>query len=388
MYGIRHTPKSVIPLTIWMNMPTFYQGDLFRALAASGEVDLEVIFAKPLTGDRLDLGWQNDLAGYSYSFLNRRNSILDAVWVAWRGRRRVHVVNGLWAEPAFAAALITLSAVGSAVAVYSEAPDITIARSPLKLWLQGVLGGLLGRRLSGVLAISHLADDFYRRLGVRKRAIYPFGYFRSQPEPDVAGQAPAADRSEIIYVGQLIHRKGLDLLIEAVAPLLKDHTGLTLAIVGTGPMLEPLRAQVAAHGLGNRITFEGVLPSGQVPARLRRADLLALPSRWDGWGMVVNEAFSVGLPVIASDCCGASDLIRDGSNGWVFRSGEVADLRRCLGRFLTRKAEWPQMRSEAASVGREISAEAVAPYLAACLRHMAGMSNRKPTPPWAEPGPN
>ena len=62
-------------------------------------------------------------------------------------------------------------------------------------------------------------------------------------------------------------------------------------------------------------------------ACIAAADLLALPSRWDGWGLVVNEALAVGVPVIASNACGASDLIRQDVNGYVFTSEDAASLR-------------------------------------------------------------
>ena len=110
--------------------------------------------------------------------------------------------------------------------------------------------------------------------------------------------------------------------------------------------------------------------------------MLVLPSRWDGWGMVVNEAFSVGVPVIVSDHCGAADLVRSGVNGYVFRSGDASDLHHCLSDFLDKKSDWPRFRANAAETGGRISVEEVAPYLIRCLRHMTGSLDERPSPPW------
>src|SRR5262249_48047883 len=163
--------------------------------------------------------------------------------------------------------------------------------------------------------ISHLAEDFYAGLGVSKQVMYPFGYFRSEARwLGRSGYSKQHGMIEVVFAGQLVWRKALDLLLEAFSPLIDEYPNLRLAVIGAGEMLPPLRTETEQMGLAERVSFEGVIPPDRIPARLSVADLLVLPSRWDGWGVVVNEAFSVGIPVIASDQCGASDLIRDSEN--------------------------------------------------------------------------
>ena len=65
-----------------MNMPSIYQDGLFNALAASGEIDLRVIFARELTPDRVQLGWEQEDRIYSNRTLSRRNRLLDAIRIA------------------------------------------------------------------------------------------------------------------------------------------------------------------------------------------------------------------------------------------------------------------------------------------------------------------
>src|SRR5207237_10032858 len=119
----------MLHVTIWMNMPSFYQEDLFRALVDSGKVELKIIFARNLTEQRTALGWHRDLKGYSSEFLNGWRSIPNALRFAWQQRDRVHVVSGLWAEPAFASALIILTITQSRYLIYSEAPNPFLTRS-------------------------------------------------------------------------------------------------------------------------------------------------------------------------------------------------------------------------------------------------------------------
>jgi glycosyltransferase involved in cell wall biosynthesis len=368
-----------------MNMPSVHQDGLFSTLVELGEIDLRVVFAGDLTPDRVQLGWEHEDRNYDHRTLSKPFSMLDAIRIARSERDRLHVVNGIWAEPAFAAALSVLALSRSRFAIYSESPEPGQLRSRFIELVKRVFGKWVARHALGILSVSRFAEDFYARLGFRTDQIYPFGYFRADSKLPDFSTGPARDsRTEIIFVGQLIHRKGVDLLIEAMRPLFAEYDDLHLALIGTGEKAAALERQAAASGVQHRISFEGIKSSGRIQERLQSSDLLVLPSRWDGWGMVVNEALSIGVPALVSSQCGASDLIQHGINGYVFRSESVEDLRDCLRDFLNRKKEWAAMRAAARNTGRTVLAEAAAPYLVECLRHMTGASDRRPTPPWAQ----
>src|SRR5207302_234762 len=127
------------------------------------------------------------------------------------------IVNGIWAEPAFAAALAALKLMRSRFVIYSEAPAAAPPRSTFKRWLRAAFAAPIARRAAGVLAISHFAADFYRDLGCADDRLYPFGYFRATPDHATAVcKPPDAARTEIVFVGQLIRRKGVDILLDAL----------------------------------------------------------------------------------------------------------------------------------------------------------------------------
>lgn len=361
-------------LTIWMNMPSFYQGDLYRALVASGRINLQLLFARPISADRQQLGWQDSTDGFAHHFLA---SLGQAAWLAWQHRHRIHIVNGVWAEPKFLVALIVLALCGSRYLIYSEAPPP--GRPPaLKHFFQQTIGRWLVGRAAAILPISHFATDFYRQLGATH--FYPFGYFRATPQLPPA--PPKKEGVEFLYVGQLIQRKGLDLLLEAIHPLLASYPQLHLSLIGYGEQEPMLRQWIAEHQLAERITIHGPLPAGQIPARLQQANLFILPSRWDGWGLVVNEALAAGLPVVVSNACGAADLIASGRNGFIFASQNVADLGRCLRQFLEQPANWPTLQANAQTLGQALSTEVAAHYLLDCLEHLALLRPERPLPPW------
>lgn len=377
----------MLPLTIWMNMPSFHQDDLFASLAASGEVDLRVVFARALTADRVRLGWETGAQPYTHRTLTRPYALLEAANLARGERDRLHIVNGIWAEPAFAMTLAALKRMGSRFVLYSEGPDSRQRQTAFRRLRRATFGRWIARGAAGILAISHFAADFYQQLGCAGDRLYPFGYFRGRPaETKVTGETANAARTEILFVGQLIRRKGVDLLLAALRPLFAEYADLHLTLIGDGDQRAALEAQAAASGFQNRIAFTGVMAADQIQSRITAANLLVLPSRWDGWGMVINEALAVGVPVIASDQCGAGDLIRQGANGYLFRSEDVQGLRDCLHDFLLKPAAARRATCRAALItGESLAADRAARYLIDCLKHMSGIIKEKPVAPWLAP---
>lgn len=351
----------MLKLKFWMNMPSSYQGDLFRALVRTGEVDLKVIFSQRVAADRLQLGWENDLTGFDFEFLDNRWPVIDAIRKARIDRSRTHIVGGLWAGTVVEAVLITLMTSGAPYVLYSEAPDPRIVVPSWKQEILTAIGKRIVGKARGILSISHFARDYFRLYGAADSAIYPFGYFRSLPHNRTRKvRAKKKGRIEVLFVGQMVARKGVDLLLSAVEPLLAAHENLFLQLVGSGELEEHYRGWVHERSLAGRITFEGSIRPAKIISRIAQADLLVLPSRWDGWGIVVNEALMASVPVIVSNKCGAADVVRDGVNGFVFSSEDIRDLQTKLSRFLADSGLRRKMRNNAGKEGGMLGAEIAA----------------------------
>jgi glycosyltransferase involved in cell wall biosynthesis len=359
-----------------MNMPSFYQDDLFCQLGR--KVDLRVVYDHEVTEDRRRLGWGEVRQEYHSCVLDPHRKVRHAVRIAKSERERIHVINGIWAETAFTAVVLVLGRLGVPFGIYSECPDVTVSRSWLKRRAQTSVGRWVARRARAVFAISHLAADYFGSLGFPEDKIYPFGYFRASPVP--FENVLRVDKVDIVYVGQFIHRKGLDILLRAIRPLLEKNPQIRLSLIGAGPEQASIEAGLREDGLLGSVELEGAHPSSRIHERLARASLLVLPSRWDGWGLVINEAFAAGVPVIASDRCGGADLIVPGVNGYRFRSENVDDLRTCLSAFLM--SDQNQMRAAARRTASTLAIPVVSEYLVACLEHMCGCREDKPVPLW------
>lgn len=136
----------------------------------------------------------------------------------------------------------------------------------------------------------------------------------------------------IAFSGKLIPRKAPILLLQAIAKL-PDLSKITLIMVGEGP----LRAQVESLGraiLGERFRVTGFVNQTQVGKYYAASDVFVLPSTYDTWGLVVNEAMIFGLPAVVSTNVGCRrDLVMEGETGYSFHNGDADDLARCLARF-------------------------------------------------------
>ena len=160
-----------------------------------------------------------------------------------------------------------------------------------------------------------------------------------------AGLGP--DDVAVLSVARLVPEKGLDTLVRAVAEAADPR--LVLLLAGGGPEREPLDA--LARELGVRLVLLPDLAWERIAERFVAADVFALLSRHEPWGVVVNEAAACGLPLVLSDRVGAAfDLLEDGRNGTLV----PVDDHRAAAAALRRLADDPALRAEAGRASRAL----------------------------------
>jgi glycosyltransferase involved in cell wall biosynthesis len=117
----------------------------------------------------------------------------------------------------------------------------------------------------------------------------------------------------------------VDLLARAFLRLAAQHTDVRLKFMGDGEMRPRLEREL--QPVADRVEFTGFRDWEQLPAEYRTADVLCVPSRHDGWGLVVPEALAAGVPVIASDRTGAAlELLQPRGNGWLIPANDETAL--------------------------------------------------------------
>jgi glycosyltransferase involved in cell wall biosynthesis len=171
-----------------------------------------------------------------------------------------------------------------------------------------------------LIALSRFARDKFVQAGFDAAKVDVKPNFMEDPGEPATGTA----RNGLLYVGRLSPEKGVDILLEAAA-----QTGAPVRIVGDGPTAEELRRLAPPN-----VTFLGQVPRPQVLIEMARAKAIVVPSRWyEGFPMVVVEAFASGTPVIASDLGGLAEIVEEGGNGMLFQPGNVNLLSRCIDRM-------------------------------------------------------
>ena len=196
-------------------------------------------------------------------------------------------------------------------------------------WLRAPLHAAFGRwtaRLAdAVVALSAAAaGELARDYGARVAAVVPNGV-RVAPQPE---RAPAG--GVVLFVGRLRTRKAVAVLLEAMVRVRAAVPGARLVLVGDGEQRAALAAQAAALGIAGAVEFAGALPRGAAQEWLRRADVLCLPSTYEGFPMVILEAMEAGLPVVATAVAGVPEAVRPGETGLLVEPEDAEGLGAAL----------------------------------------------------------
>jgi glycosyltransferase involved in cell wall biosynthesis len=262
----------------------------------------------------------------------------------------------------------------------------TASSTPLVIWAtvsessekgRGRARRLLRRallpRADAVLVNGRSGARYVRALGAPADRVVMVPYTSALPGI-AAGDSGRREARRLLYVGQLIERKGIVPFIVALGRWGRRHPAeqVTLELVGDGPEA----ARLARVPLPGNVTVRcsGTVAYEQITGAYARAGLFVFPTLADEWGLVVNEAMAAGLPVLGSVYSQAvEELVRDGVSGWVFQPDDPSALDAVLDRTLALEApELTRVGAAARATVQPLTPELAADRLVQGLRTAAG----------------
>ena len=188
----------------------------------------------------------------------------------------------------------------------------------------------LNRRFDRMVVVTEYMKEELLRNGFEPSRIEIHAPVPRMGDPDL--RSSFSDRNLILYAGQIIRGKGVDVLLETLALL---QVNFECVILGDGNHRPQCEALARKLGLSDRVTFKGFVPQEDLKSYYRECSVVALSSVWpEPIATIGLEVMRYGLPVVAFDAGGIKDWLRDGQNGflvpWMNRPQFAARLHQCL----------------------------------------------------------
>ena len=359
----------------WQSVLTDHQAFTYEAL--SHQADVEIISYVVVMEDeiRKTQGWQ-DLQVLSikrlliprYCFFKYCFSALKS------GRGSIHIFAAPFSDIRFIPCMLFAAWLGVEFYIISEpysplsdgylresSPLVGRLKALFRPWLYRLYGLMIRSSVAGIFTISERSYKQFQVAGLPLSKLFRFGYFVPRQLKLSAAKKHSQEYCfeptvRVIFVGSLIKIKGVDLL-GAVAELLwLRGSKIVIDVYGPGS-IDSLVLQTV------NIKYRGVIPFGQAQDVMTSYDLVLVPSRYDGWGVVVNEAILVGVPVICSNEVGAGALIDKFSCGLRFQSGDIVELADILIRLEKDFEMLQALRSKTVAAMKFIEPEIAANYM-------------------------
>jgi glycosyltransferase involved in cell wall biosynthesis len=204
---------------------------------------------------------------------------------------------------------------------------------------RAVLRAADGIQVDGLRTRARLAAAGLSAGRIRVKPMVPVDldvFLGALPDPAVRSDLSAGGRFDrlLLFVGRLVPQKDVSLLLEAVAGLASRHMGLRLICVGDGPEAPALRERARRMGLDDRVWWVGARSRPDIARFMAAADVVVLPSRYEGYARVLMEAAAAGRPIACTDVGGVEEAVRDGETGMVVPVGDARALQAALDALL------------------------------------------------------
>jgi glycosyltransferase involved in cell wall biosynthesis len=350
---------TVKKIAIVTSHPIQYQIPLFRAISIQSDIDLTVYFGcdyginptKVHPGFGKAFAWDIPLLdGYKHIFL--KSSKPDVGVNDWRldgpelksyfqsNQYDAVIVFG-WNKVLFWQAIFWAKKYKISLILRAESNLHNTQSLQIKA-IKSLLFPSFFKQFDAFMSIGSHNSELYRYYGVQNSVIYdaPYcvdndffaqGAINSEIKAEQLRSRLGISKTDTVFLfmAKFVDRKRPLDLINAAA-MNRKNQNFHVILVGGGELMEDCQDAIIDKGLNN-VHLVGFVNQTELPVYYAAADIFVLPSRYETWGLVLNEAMACGLPGIVSDTCGAAyDMIIDGKTGYSYTMGDVEQLSKLM----------------------------------------------------------
>lgn len=357
---------------------------MIRCLCSVGALDVHLIAEREMDEYRIHMGMRRPDTGSVNVHIKPDSRTVDEL-LRTKVEESVHILEGIRKRGrhkiVFAAQQLHRLRCGA----ISEGADLRGLKGRARKLIYRVATLQTLESFDFLFAMGQNGVNWFKKVGWPREKLIPFFYATegqySAERPTMCQGRGYRDEVRLLSVAQLMPHKGLDIALEALASL-KTPRSWRLSVVGSGFQRQQLHHLSQKLGIEKRVEFVGTKPNEKIFDLMANSDYVLLPSRFDGWGAVVNEALSCGTPVICSDHCGAKDLLAESWRGEIVPAGNIGEWSSILERRIEQGKPSNHTRQRIQQwAGSTIAGPVAARYFLSALVSIYG-SSKRPTLPW------
>jgi len=377
-----------IKTAVLHNIMAPYRFPLFKSVSKYQEIDLEVFFMSPSAKNRR---WflEKKRLGFKYRVLPKielnffgrdlLTYIINYTFPFEFFKNKFDVlISAGWLDFASQIGFFLCKLTGRKFIIWSES---TRNEPSWRRALTLPFVKLIVRYSDACIAIGTGSKQYLQKLGAESEKIFTAystvdidlfskgGNISSREKLAIKKRIGIKTDRVIIYVGQFIERKGIIYLLKSYENLKKEFNDVSLVLLGYGPLKEEFNKFIKSHKIKDFFFIDHV-EVHEMPKMYAISDLLVLPSYEETWGLVVNEAMAVGLPIITTDKVGSSaDLVKNFKNGIVVPARDVDRLYQAIKEIITDPFLIKKMSANSKKIIKRYSPQEAAANFVAAIKY-------------------
>lgn len=376
-------------LVFWFDAPPRAGAGAFRIVTERWGNDVYYFCSNNLREERKTGGWcEADHGKAKITILTELHSPVEFIMSFIKANpNAIHVFNGFRSKTSKYLDKYISLVKEPKIAIWSERPGIY--GSKIKVLVKKIYHPIIHRiynykysnKTSVLIPLGKSGIVEFSKYGWKIEKMFSFMY--DPPMTNITSQIVKWQKGnpiKILYIGRFARStKGIDVLIDAFNNLESNDWKLSL-VGGYGEYKDYTINWANKH---KNVEFLGSWPSDKVSEKISSYDLVIVPSRFDGWNVVVNEALRAGVGVIVSDEAVSHELIEASCAGIVVRAGKTRDLNAAIKYVLSEPEIINTWKEKAVIYSKQIKSEVVGLYLIEILDYIfINQSNKKPICPW------